>query len=446
MGCVEKPVNVAIFTLSYWRDLRNDPQAALSRLRLAGRPVDTALGGAVTFLQIVWSEYGRNHCYTRASALAFSLLLTLIPLITSASYMLSSVTEVHPEELTKFLGLFLPFAPPAVLVHVEAFFLNAQKLRGAGILILLVMAVGLFGTLEESFNAIWKVAQPRSLYVRLRTFTMVMVYGPILLLASFQIRVWSQMFPPTLLPISDIIAFLLDVTAFAMIIWFAPHTRVRFGYAFRGGLATAVLVDIERHFFSSYIRFSFQTQEIYGSFGILVFFLISVFFVALFILFGAEVAYVLQNFRALLRSQRRTERRVANHTTYLAVRMMIDVVQSFRMHVAPPSLAYFEKKYELTPGQAQGILKQLSQADLIRQLNNDETYVPARDFAGRKVAEIIDMLEEIRLGAVSERTWVPDDAARVRVERLMIALKVHGDPVLQTLTFGELLDDIGSAS
>jgi membrane protein len=286
-------------------------------------------------------------------------------------------------------------------------------------------------------NTIWRVTRPRSFYVRLRTFTMVTVYSPVLLIASFQARVWSKILPASLHAF-DVLPFILNVLAFAMLIWFAPNTRVRFKNAFWGALVAAGLFEIERQGFSQYVRFSFQTQAIYGTFGVAVFFLISLILVSVFILFGAQVAYVMQNFRPLLRTRRRGERRVAGHVTYLGMRMLLDIIAAFRNHTAPPSAAMLERKYELTNAQAAGILDPLIKAGLVHRVNDSEAFVPAIDFTSRLAIEVIDLYEEQNRAIPA----VPADTVRDRLSDIIARLKYHSDPVLQSVTFGQLLREI----
>lgn len=395
----------------------------------------------ILFWRMVFSEYFSNHCLTRSSALAFGLLLTLIPVMALTSFFLSSAIEVHPEEIERFFKIFLPYAPSALLDYIRLFFVNAEKVRGTGILVLIIVSIGLFGTIEEAMNAIWRVSQSRSFYVRLRTFTMVMVYSPVLFIASFQVRIWVQSLHTPFVPY-DAVPFLLNVLAFTTLVWFVPNTKVKFRNAFIGGLAAALLYEIERQGFSSYVRFSFQTQEIYGTFGIVVFFLISLFFTAVFILFGAEVAYVLQQFRPLLRSRRRGERRVANHATYLGLRMLIDIISAFRNRIQPPTLKQFEKRYELTDVQVNGILKILIQASLVHRVNEHDAFVPALDFSQRKVAEALDVFEDQN----RQIPAVPNDSTRAQITRLMETLRMHSGTVLETLTFDQLLVVLNDAN
>jgi membrane protein len=425
-----------LLTKKFWSDIRNDPREAVDSLKAQGSRVWYYLVKTILFWRIVISEYGLNHCMTRASALAFALLLTLIPLLVSTAFMLSSMVEVRAHQIEQFLGTLLPYAPQTVLDYISSFFANAQKMRGWGIAILLFFSVGLFGAVEESFNTIWKVSQARHFFMRLRTFTMVMVWAPILIILSISIRrsTWLNFAADYFFPL-DILPFLLMVLAFTSLIFIVPHTRVRFGAAFLGGLVAGILFEIERRFFGMYVHMSIQIKTIYGTFGILPLFLVSLFLVSLFILFGAQIAYVYQNFRPLLRAKRRWDRRVGDYRTYLTFRMFVDAVAAFMRKQEPPSLRFLANKYELTEPQASGLLNWLIHAKLLHCVNGKDAYIPTRDFAKQSVAEVLDEIkaQDLRVPAT------PDDYTRELVSSLLNNCRAAARTPAEQMTFETMI-------
>lgn len=426
-------------TKRFWHDFRHDPRAAVDTLKSQGSRFRYRTVKFLIFCRIVYSEYRLNHSMTRASALAFALILALIPIVVTTAYMLASFVDVHPQQVEQFFSRVLPFAPDTILSYLSSFFANAKKLKGWGITGLIVVAVGLFGTVEESFNTIWKVTRPRSFFVRLRTFTMVIVYTPILLYLSFWFRHSSirNMIPVYQLPI-DILPFLFMVMAFITLIWFVPHTRVKFRSALIGGFIAGVLFDLERRGFSGYVQLSLQTQTIYGTFAILPLFLISLFVVSLFILFGAEVAYVHQNFRPLLRAQQRWDRRVGDYKTYFTFRIFIDAVTAFSKKKEPPNLSWYANKYELTEQQAAGLLNWLVRAKFLYCTHYKEGYVPTRDFSNTSIVEVLDEIkaQDLRVAAT------PADYTREFVASLLNNSQRNTRTPAEQITFGTLIKNL----
>jgi membrane protein len=427
-----------LFSKKFWSDFRYDPRESIDTLKQRKHPFWHFIVKTMVFCRIVFAEYRRNHSLTRASALAFALLLTLIPLVVTAALMIAGLVDVQPKQVTQFFGVLLPFAPDTVLNYLTLFYENARHLRGPGIVILIVVAIGLFGVVEESFNTIWKVSRQRSFFLRLVSFTMAMVYSPILFSLSFLIRhsKWLEPAADRFFPI-DLLPFFLMALAFSSLIWFVPNTRVKLGPAILGGLVAAVLFEAERRGFGMYVHLSMQTLSLYGTVGILPLFLVSLFVVCLFLLFGAEVAYVFQNFRALLRAQKRWDRRVGDYRTYLTFRMLTDAVSTFIRKEEPPTLSWYIHKYELTEPQATGLLSWLVHANLLHCTSGKkcDRYVPTHDFSHRQVGEILAEIKSQDL----QITPTPDDYTREFIASLIHNSLGSSKTAAEQMTFSDMI-------
>ena len=94
---------------SFLNEILHNPGYALLVLRRKKSRFRYALSLFFIYWRVVFSEYILNHCITRSSALAYALLLTLIPLITTAAFMIAGFIEVQPEQVRSFFALLLPF-------------------------------------------------------------------------------------------------------------------------------------------------------------------------------------------------------------------------------------------------------------------------------------------------------------------------------------------------
>jgi uncharacterized BrkB/YihY/UPF0761 family membrane protein len=95
-----------LFTKKFWDDIRSDPREAVDSLKTRRSRLWYHVVKFVVFWRVVFSEYRLNHCLTRASALAFGLLLTLIPLVVTAALLWSGFLEVKPEQVENLFGTF----------------------------------------------------------------------------------------------------------------------------------------------------------------------------------------------------------------------------------------------------------------------------------------------------------------------------------------------------
>jgi DNA-binding IscR family transcriptional regulator len=188
-----------------------------------------------------------------------------------------------------------------------------------------------------------------------------------------------------------------------------------------------------------FVMMSIQTQTIYGAVGMLPLFLISLFLAAMIILFGAQMAYVFQNFRPLLRAKQRWDRRVGDYKTYITFRIMLDCVEAFIRKRHPPTLLYFSTKYELTDAQALGILNWLIHEGFLHTVGDRKSgYVPTRDFSSVPVIEVIDAIENQNRRIPK----MPDDTAREFIQTMLGTLSEYCNMAMKDLTFELLIQRI----
>jgi YihY family inner membrane protein len=419
-----------LFKKEFRAAFKDNPRAALELSRQKGK-FSHYVVCLFLFLKMTLSEILHNHLLTRSAGLAFVLLSLLVPLLAPLAFLMGSTKEIEAA-----LEMVLPFAPPLLLEYLGKFIANAQKLTGIGISVLIIMSVGLFGAVEESLNTIWKTRGARSYFARLRTFSMVMLYSPLLFFASFTFRnsKWFN-FLSDYFFLLDLLPFLLMVMAFSTLIWFIPNTPVKLRSSFFGGLVAAGMFELVRRGFATYVKLSVQTQTIYGIFGIIPFFLVSLFVVAFVFLTGAEIAYVHQNFYPLLRSRKQWNRRVDNHKPYIGLRILIDIVAAFLKRATPPTASYFAKKFELSEAQTSGILKSLMNAGYVNDLQDGKGFVPRFDYSKEKVKTALDMLEDENRQLLA----VPEDRVKGCVAAFLRAKRIFADQKLEAMTFEELL-------
>lgn len=182
--------------------------------------------------------------------------------------------------------------------------IDLKTLGGIGLIFLLWMVIGVIGKIEASFNRVWGVGSERSLWRKFTDYLSVLLILPFLLTAASSIPLFTLVarytgesaagFPGTEL-VRGLLVLLLTGAAFSFILIFLPNTKVRFWPGFLGGLVTALL-------FTGWLRVCAGLQvgvarysRIYGSFATVPILLAWVFVSWAIILFGAELAYGLQN-------------------------------------------------------------------------------------------------------------------------------------------------------
>jgi membrane protein len=206
----------------------------------------------VHFWVLVVRQFVRHRCLVRASALSYSTLIALIPLLAVALSLTSSLLKTQGEEqfqraVEKGIAYITPPATVGtnvVAVKTDAFSAAAtnaapvqmvvgdtnsvasttntvpaeetrvvtvtaqkeiarqiwgfvQQTQGAalgatGVVLLVVVAVSLLGRIEETFNDIWGVTRGRNWLRQIPIYCTTIVFGPVLLIAAIGLAGGSQ--------------------------------------------------------------------------------------------------------------------------------------------------------------------------------------------------------------------------------------------------------------
>lgn len=282
-------------------------QAAFSR-----RP---GLVRANGFLRHVLSRYLADRCFETAGALSYTSLLAIVPLfavflsILSAFPFFATLRDRAEADLSRAL---LPHAEQAVWDQLGAFVDKAAELTGFGVIGLAVTAILLLLTINDSFARIWRVTHLRSLVVRMLAFWTIISLGPLL----FGMALWLsgvlyatgssfggssfEVLARRLAPFSPLV---LQTIGFTLLYIVVPNRKVRRRDALAGGFTAGVLFELVKHGFALYLVYFPTYQAIYGALAAMPVFLVWMYASWAVILFGAEVAAALPEWREKLQQE-----------------------------------------------------------------------------------------------------------------------------------------------
>ena len=255
------------------------------------------------FTKRVWYRLLDDHVQMNAAALAFTTVLALVPAAAVTLSMLSifPVFEEWSRELENFVYRnFVPAAGDVIQSQLEEFIGQTGRLTAFGLLFLLVSALLLLFTIEETLNKIWRVQDSRTIIQRILSYWAVLTLAPLLMGASLSL---TSYLVSTAFGNGDtaqlrtvflaVLPFLFVVLAFVLLYMAVPNKRIKFKDALIGGVAAGLLFEITKRGFTWYIS-NFQSYEvIYGALSSIPIFLIWVYLSWLVVLIGAEVTATL---------------------------------------------------------------------------------------------------------------------------------------------------------
>jgi len=132
-----------------------------------------------------------DDCFTKASAIAYTAIVSLIPTLTVVLTFISifSGVENKKEDLFRDISLFM--TEHSIKLNIDFIFEaisglidNAKTIGGIGALLVLFTATAILRALEKSLNEIWGVKQGRSLFQKIIYYWAALTLGPVMLIAG----------------------------------------------------------------------------------------------------------------------------------------------------------------------------------------------------------------------------------------------------------------------
>ena len=275
---------------------------------------------ALGFLRFVLRRWSEDRCPQIAGSLAFTTLLSLVPVFAIIVALMSRAPffDAVMVQIEGFLRLNLvpAIADRIIDVYMAQFRENALKLTGVGVAALLVTAFALVFTVDRSINAIWRVRRHRPFWVSVLAYAMLLSVGPLLIALSVSITTYLLSLSMTSPVSPEAHSFLLQAvpTAVSSIAFFllyrvVPNRKVPWRHALLGGFVAGMLFELAKEIFAFYVAHAPGAGVVYGAFAALPFFLLWIYLSWMVVLFGAELAASLDYWKT------RAWRRLASRDT-----------------------------------------------------------------------------------------------------------------------------------
>ncbi len=410
-------------------------------------------GGALRVLRYPYAvvrDLLRGEINLRAMGLVYTTLLSLIPLL-AFSFAILKLFGGHRDLEPIVYEFFRPVGGAAAteLTRRVLQFANHVSSGIVGSLGFALLAWTLVGTIkkvEDSFNFLWHVEQPRSFARRIAEYTTLLIAGPVLLVGFISLTNSALGSAPVqevarwpllqhlrgtgiaLAPYAMVTAFF--TAAYIMI----PNTRVHWRPALTGALVGGVLWAAVGKMFTAFVVYSTRLTIVYAGFAFVVAALLWTYFGWLILLAGAQLSFYVQN-PAYLRLGLQQLRLSSVELEQLSLKLMYFVG---RTHVAGGRRWTVNRlATELgLPGIAVAqMASALERAGLVIVTDYDEL-VPARDIGRIGVYEILEIARNQRSGHVA-----PRDAQMPPVDRILTNLDEARRRACGELTLRDLVDE-----
>jgi membrane protein len=341
--------------------------------------------------------------------------------------------------------------------QINAFIGNIRSgaLGVTGMVALLFVAIAMLSRIEDTFNDIWGVPRGRSWFTRIVQYWGAMTLGPILLAVTFTltggpyfqatkeiiegfgaIGAWTMKVALAFLP------YAIWSLAFALFYQLMPNTRVDWRAAAAGGFVGGCLWQLNSQFSVLYVSRVVTNSRIYGSLGMIPVFMIGLYFAWIILLFGAQVAYAVQNRRTYLQ-EKQSEGVHQRSREFVALRVAAEVARRFRSGERAASLGELSDRLGVPTRLTGQVARSLVQAHLLAEATERETvFLPARPL-DRITAQ--DVLQAIRVGQGMELATRPD-AARDVVQAEFARIGLAEGKAAEAVTLADLAERVSTVS
>ncbi len=298
-------------------------------------------------MMLVFKGFKDDECSMHASALTFSTLMAMVPILAICLSMARGLGDADsakrwiqsrvqdwtetfkPEPVSGDDGLDRSAAAEDAVPDdlsasrnvlaqrinalVETGFekvdnINFAKLGTAGLVLLIWMVIEMLGRVERSFNRVWGIKAGRTLWRRFTDYLSVLLILPVLIVAAASLPLMDMVarFMPdqtvalmqrlvTTGAYKNLVVLVMTVLAFTFVIMFMPNTAMRLKSGLTGGFFAALLFLMWLWICAMLQVGAARAGRIYGSFAVAPIVLAWVHVSWQIVLFGAEVAFSVEN-------------------------------------------------------------------------------------------------------------------------------------------------------
>jgi membrane protein len=446
------------------------------------------------FWALVVRFFWKNRCQIRASALAYTTLMALVPLLAVSISMLAIfqidnaknaidhwisqlVQNVAPtlgsasqqgsaasrEALVTNIVSSVSNAAPSFRlsgqqgadVSQEAVVTEIVKIVSnipfgtigiTAMIGLIFAAISMMRTIEAAFNDIWGVTRSRSWWNSILLYWGVLTLGPAVLAlvttssyvkATFQQVEWMQRLPLLGMLNTALLPIITLAIAFGLFYLLMPNTRVDPRSAAVGAAVAATLWWGNSQLGALYNTRVVTYSKIYGSLGAVPLFLLGLYFSWLILLFGSQVAYVFQNRGAYLQDHK-ADSIHQNGREFAALRLMTAIGMCFQRGERPPAASSLANQLGIPPKLATSLLGSLASSGLLHETSGAEAaFVPAKPLNELSIQSILLAIRTAHGRDIS----TAEDAGRQPVTQALDAVRKAENSSASAFTLVQLVDE-----
>lgn len=244
-----------------------------------------------------WYILGDELGYFAAS-LSFYTVFSLIPLFWVLFYILSQFEgfAIYYSSIRQFLLLNLvPANTATVSSYLDAFLQNSNKMGAMGLVYILLSSIMFYNNYQYVVDKIF-IKADYSLLHSIRTYFVLAILMPTTLAAAFYMSDVIQSAIgqfSNILHLLSLLSFCMTWLLFFVLFKVSPNMRISYKIVLLVSFLVAGVWQIAKTLFVHYVLSNEIYESLYGSFSVMLFFLIWIYFSWYLVLHGLRTCYLL---------------------------------------------------------------------------------------------------------------------------------------------------------
>lgn len=271
----------------------------------------------------------RSQLPRMAAALSYRTIFSLVPVIVvgvavTGAFVKGERLDVFAERVFEYIGIStievgvgaseqdavssqLEDLLTQIVERVQS--VSFEAIGILGVLFLIYAAISMLMELERAFNTICHAPRGRSWGRRITTYWTTLTLGAVFLIATFYI---SDVAADWLVGLGrvegaesgwvsqSLVEAAINIALTAALLWLAyttvPNAQVGLRPAVAGALVASIVWALGKWGFTGYVKNAAGLEKLYGAIALLPLFLMWIYLTWLIVLFGLQIAYMLQSF------------------------------------------------------------------------------------------------------------------------------------------------------
>ncbi len=254
----------------------------------------------------------KNHIFLSAAGIAYSIILSVVPLVLIIFSVLGSMIDVVTieEQVDTAINGLIPYADAAsymkhfILTRIPEVVKYKSLAGGIGLLGLFFTSTWLFSSMRTILNKIYKVEENKGALIGLlRDFGMILLVLVFVLLSTYLLPTLNffvsltdkiEILKPFALgsvihALVPYVSILLMFLMFYMFYTFIPYVRMHFKVPIASALWATILWEAVRLLFVYYVSNFLVLNKLYGTFLFFAVIMFWIFYASMIFLVGAEI-------------------------------------------------------------------------------------------------------------------------------------------------------------